>query len=51
MIFKIWKKAHQQRDTTVYGRAREDQAVHVTLENGRPIADGKLCLSFEGLFE
>jgi hypothetical protein len=53
IVFTVWKKALEQRGTQpqYLPRVVVDQEIHVKLEEGRPIPKGKLCLSFEKLFE
>jgi hypothetical protein len=53
VIFSIWKTAPEDRETRALSpqRASLDHDVHVTLAHGRPIASGRLCLSFEQIFE
>ena len=53
IVFTVWKKAPQQRDTRAQypPRAVVDQEIHVRLEEERPIAEGRICLSFEKLLE
>jgi hypothetical protein len=45
IVFTLWQKAQHLL------RAVVDQEIHVKIEEGRPVAEGKLCLSFEKLFE
>jgi hypothetical protein len=55
IVCLVWKKdeQQQQRDTRAHNptRAIVDQEIHIILEDGRPLADGELCLSFEQLLE
>jgi hypothetical protein len=54
IVFTVWKKAPEETRALRAQhppRAVADQDIHVTLEEGRPMADGNLCLSFEKIFE
>ncbi|PSS25491.1 hypothetical protein M430DRAFT_25282 [Amorphotheca resinae ATCC 22711] len=53
IVFTLWRKAPEGTDTQTQHppRAVVDQVIDVTLEEGRPMADGNLCLSFEKIFE
>ncbi|KFY89327.1 hypothetical protein V500_05801 [Pseudogymnoascus sp. VKM F-4518 (FW-2643)] len=54
IIFTVWKRAaREQRDTRANHplRAVVDQEILVTLQAGRPVAEGMLRLSFQELFE
>ncbi|OBT44539.1 hypothetical protein VE00_04932 [Pseudogymnoascus sp. WSF 3629] len=53
IIFTIWKRGRQERDTRAHHpvRAVVDQDIRITLQAGRPVAEGSLCLSFEEVFE
>ncbi|RDL37235.1 uncharacterized protein BP5553_04668 [Venustampulla echinocandica] len=46
IVFTVWKRAQDHPP-----RAVVDQEVHIKLEEGRPMADGQLRLSFEKFFE
>ena len=53
-VFAVWKRAaREQRDTRANHplRAVVDQEIRVTLQAGRPVAEGMLRLSFQELFE
>ncbi|OBT75594.1 hypothetical protein VF21_05853 [Pseudogymnoascus sp. 05NY08] len=53
IIFKVWKRGRQQLDARASHppRAVVDQEIIVSLENGRPVAEGTLFLSFERILE
>lgn len=53
IVFTVWKTTPQERATRAQHppRAIIDHEVCVTLEQGRPIADGNIYLSFEEFFE
>jgi hypothetical protein len=53
IFFSVWKTIRQERGTRAEHtqRATEVQKAHVTLAEERPVADGRICLSFEELFE
>jgi hypothetical protein len=53
IIFSVWKTTPEDRETRAQHprRASLDHEVRVTLAHGRPIASGRLCLSFEQFFE
>ena len=53
IVFSVWKTIEEQRATRAQYPRRTimDHEVHVILEHGRPIAGGRVCLSFEGFFE
>jgi hypothetical protein len=49
IIFCMWKAVEEDESTRL--QAAIVQEIRVTLANGRPMADGELCLSFADLFE
>lgn len=53
IFFSVWKAIQQERGTRAEHpqRATEVQKIHVTLAQERPVADGRIRLSFEELFE
>ncbi|OBT65227.1 hypothetical protein VE03_04701 [Pseudogymnoascus sp. 23342-1-I1] len=53
IIFSVWKRRREQQDLreSYPVRAVVDQEVRITLQAGRPVADGMLRLSFEEIFE
>lgn len=53
IVFGVWRTTRQERATRSQHpqRAILDHEAYVTLEDGRPIADGTLRLSFEKFFE
>jgi hypothetical protein len=53
IFFSVWKATQQETETRAGHppRATEVQKVHVRLAQGRPVAEGTICLSFEELFE
>jgi hypothetical protein len=53
VVFTVWTRTREQRETRSHHtlQAVIDQEVTVTLQAGRPMAEGKLCLSFEKMFE
>ncbi|KFZ07648.1 hypothetical protein V501_06260 [Pseudogymnoascus sp. VKM F-4519 (FW-2642)] len=53
IVFTVWKRGREHRDTRANHplRAVVDQQIQVTLQEGRPVADGMLRLSFEEIFE
>jgi hypothetical protein len=52
IVFSVWKATvPTEEERTARRRSVRKQEVHVTLTHGRPTADGRLCLSFEELFE
>lgn len=53
IVFQVWTRARQQRGTRsdYPPRAVVEQEVRVTLQAGRPVANGTLRISFEKLFE
>jgi hypothetical protein len=53
IFFSVWKATQQETETRAGHppRATEVQKVHVRLEQGQPVAEGTICLSFEELFE
>ncbi|KFY22300.1 hypothetical protein V493_06687 [Pseudogymnoascus sp. VKM F-4281 (FW-2241)] len=54
IVFTIWKRAAQEqrdlRENCPLGAAIDQQKT-VTLQAGRPVVEGVLCLSFEEIFE
>jgi hypothetical protein len=53
IVFSVWKTMQEETGTRAQHppHAIIDHEVQVTLADGRPIAEGTLCLSFEKLFE
>jgi len=53
MVFVVSKQGEEERETRAHHptRAIVDQEIHITLDDGRSLADGQLCLSFEQLLE
>ena len=53
IIFSVWRTILEGRETRAQHqrRANLDHDVRVILAHGRPIASGRLCLSFEQIFE
>jgi hypothetical protein len=49
IVFSVWKATEEEISTQ--RRSFSEQEVLVTLTHGRLTADGRLCLSFEELFE